>query len=155
MVNGQPWKTVNRYIGGGFSGLGINNEIIIQKLVTNSTTDTLIITWFADYNFSPINIGLMLPIPKNFRPKDFAALQGKRIQIDSSNGVFFYSDSRSYPFNNTGKGTIYFNRASLDSTAIAGISGTFSGLIEADLPGTRIRSGRFDHSITGSQLRGF
>lgn len=158
-MNGHPWKTLPRTINYGFGRS--TTELQIRRTKTNSLTDTLTITWRTDAsNQDQYDIVLTLPVAKNFQPKDMAAYQGKRIEIDSTNGYFSLNQSYSSFSSYNGKGVIYFNTANLDSTGIDNITGRISGLLEANFyPGSNIAqsitSGRFDDNISALEFWDF
>jgi len=158
-MNGLPWKTLPRTIKYGF-GSSVS-ELEIRRIKTNSLTDTLTITWRTDAsNQDQYDIVLTLPVAKNFQLKDMVAYQGRRIEIDSTNGYFSLNQSYSSFSSYNGKGVIYFNTANVDSTGIDNITGRISGLLEANfLPGTplsqTVTSGRFDDNITAAEIRNY
>jgi hypothetical protein len=154
-MNGQAWQTDNRTVGGFGS---THNEIYICKLVTNGLMDTLIISWsghLKSVNFGSDNISLLMPVAKSFRRNDLISFEGKRIRIDSTNGFFAYTNG-SYGYgSNAGMGTIYFEKAHIDSVSYNYFSGRFSGLFEAKIGQDIITNGRFDHDLWGDQVAPF
>lgn len=151
-IDGRPWRTDSRTSGGGFAGgLGTNYEVDIVKQTSSSLQDTLLIIWrgyFSTDSFSGGYLTLRLPVTKNFGYKDFSALQGTRLQIDTTNGFFSTSISRLNTSNIKGSGNIYFHAARLDSIGPNAYNGSMSGLFEADFTSFKITKGRFDHSFT-------
>ena len=153
--DGVPWRTQDRIVG-----YHPQTELAIRRIHTSSTMDTITIKWDSDYN--QYDIQLSLPVSKNFEWKDFSSYAGRRIIIDSSNGYFSLIQNSYFNVGN-GKGTIYFNMASVDSVSPINIKGRISGLLEAHInldfianPHlVNITSGRFDDEIGGFELLGF
>lgn len=145
LINGQPWRTIDRKIG-GFGGHTF--EVGISKQNFDSLTDHLTIDWFGYYlntQYGYGNISLVLSVPKNFSMADFSTLQGKRLTID---GVSSYFQAQVDTISRMGSGSIYFNTAILDSDGVNSvISGRMSGLLEADFGSVLLTSGRFDHNL--------
>jgi hypothetical protein len=149
-IDGKPWRTVDRKTS-GFAYSRTSYEVYISKQLTNSLLDTLIITWEGYYppnNFSNGNLNLIIPVAKNFSYKDFSALQGQRLQIDTTTAFFSTSISGLNNNNTKGKGNIYFYAAQLDSIGTSSYIGKMSGLFEADFGAFKITRGRFDHLLT-------
>ena len=154
-IDNKPWRTVDRTVTIIFSS-GTNYEVDIRKQVTNSIKDTLIIRWLGYYaanDSSQGTLNLILPVAKNFSYKDFAALQGQRLHIDTTNGYFTTSISNLNLSNSKGSGDIYFNIAKLDSIGTGGgYFGKMSGLFDANFSSFKITRGRFDHIIEPPQV---
>jgi hypothetical protein len=154
-IDGKPWRTVDRETS-GFSYQITSYEVYIIKQSTNSLLDTLIINWLGYYPvnyFSQGNLNLTIPVIKNFSNKDFAALQGQRLQIDTTNAFFTISISGLNSGNIKGKGNIYFHTAQLDSIGPGAYMGKMSGLFEADFGTFKITRGRFDHLLDPQNVR--
>ncbi|HVM86718.1 MAG TPA: hypothetical protein VMT76_00925 [Puia sp.] len=147
LINGRPWRTFDRKIGGWG---GSSFEVSVRKEYYDSLTDMLIISWqgyFADDSaFGEIQ--LLISVPPNFSFKDFHNFQGKRIPID---GVTSYFINQTNFQSQQGSGAIYFNQASLD-TAAFGYQGRISGLLEADFNSVKLTAGRFDHMLETGQV---
>jgi hypothetical protein len=153
-IDGKPWRTVDRTIS-GFSPRQIY-EVDITKYSTNSLLDSLIITWRGYYtanNFSNGSLNLIIPVAKNFSYKDFSALQGQRLQIDTATAFFATSISGLNINNTKGKGNIYFHSVQLDSIGAGSYMGKMSGLFEADFGTFKITRGRFDHLLDPQNVR--
>lgn len=149
-VNGIPWRTINRTCCGFLSGT--TSEIFIRQQ-NDSSHNMLVIVWLGNFqnNTSSLdNFSLNLYIPANFTYRDFNKLQGTRIAIDSTTGYF--STTIAGTGGGIGTGSIYFNKASLDSTATGNYTGSFSGLLEATFFSGAVTKGRFDHDITSGQI---
>ncbi|CAN5722023.1 hypothetical protein BH11BAC3_BH11BAC3_38820 [soil metagenome] len=152
-VNGKPWKTTDKKTTS--TGPGLIPEVVIRRMMTNSTQDTLIFSWLGDYQVNGpqaiAQLNLLLPIPKTFTIKDIAALQGQRLSIDtlSNNGAFAISSTVS------GNGNIFFETVKIDSISPGNYFGQLSGLLDANLPGYAITRGRFDHSLSLGQFYNF
>jgi hypothetical protein len=153
LIDGQSWQTYDRTI----SGIGgLHSEVRIQRIVTSSLYDTLIISWHGHYrnnNDASSDINLILPIAKGFRPRDLNSFDGTRMVIDSSNGFFAYTPLQSNYYVNGGLGTIYFQKFQIDSIAVNNYSGEMSGLFQTHVGSTVIANARFDHSIGSGQLQ--
>ncbi len=153
LIDGQSWQTYDRTIS-SFGGL--HSEVRLQRIVTSSLQDTLIISWHGHYsnnNNASSDINLILPVAKGFRQRDLNSFEGKRIIIDSSNGFFAYTPLQSNYYVNGGLGTIYFQKFQIDSIAVNYYSGEMSGLLQTSVGSTVISNGRFDHSIGNGQLQ--
>ena len=153
-VNGSAWRTRNRKTYSGFGG-GTVYEIDIFVKKNNSLSDTMMISWNGYFinnpNFSGGEIRLTLPVSKNFS-KSFSALQGKRLNVDSSAGFFTSSINVLNGQTNIGTGSIYFHTAQVDSSS-TGYIGKMSGLVEARFGNNIITRGRFDHFLDGGNVR--
>lgn len=149
-VNGVSWRTINRTCCGLFSGRV--SELFIRQQ-SDSVQNMLVVDWSGNLqgnNSSFDDIILYLYIPANFTYQGFDKLQGTRIAIDSATGYF--STTIAGTGGGRGTGSIYFNKASFDSTDTGAYSGSFSGLLEANFSGAAITKGRFDHELTGEQI---
>jgi hypothetical protein len=152
-IDGKPWRTISRTTS-GFNPR-TSYEVDIVKQITSSLQDTLSISWpgyFSTDSLNPGSLTLLLPVAKNFGYKDFSALQGRRLQIDTINGFFSTSISRLNTSNRKGSGSIYFHAARLDSIGPNAYTGNISGLFEADFATFKITKGRFDHTIVPQQV---
>ncbi len=154
-IDGKPWRTVNRETS-GFPNSITSYEVYIIKQSTTSLLDTLIITWPGYYPvnyFSQGDLNLIIPVAKNFSHKDFTALQGQRLQIDTTTAFFTTSISGLNSGNIKGKGNIYFHTAQLDSIGPREYIGKMSGLFDADFGTFKITRGRFDHLLNSENVR--
>jgi hypothetical protein len=151
-IDGKPWRTGNRTSGGFISRP--RYEVDIVKQITNSLQDTLMIIWSGYFPSDSLNgyLTFIMPVAKNFSYKDFSALQGRRLQVDTTNGNFSTAISSLNTGNTKGSGSIYFHTARLDSIGPNTYSGKMSGLIEADFISFKITKGRFDHTIESPQV---
>jgi hypothetical protein len=153
-VNGLPWRTQDRTTGGFLSGP--HSEVYLSKQADTSLPVQLVIQWNGFFQNEPNGEGfvsLYISMPSNFTNRDIGSLQGKRIVIDSASGHFLaYMGGLSNNNYDWGTGSVYFNRASYDSTTVGGFSGSLSGLLEADFPDFKITGGRFDHQLTPLQV---
>jgi hypothetical protein len=148
LVNGKPWRTASRITYG--IGARTSYEVYITKQSTNTLQDILLISWNGYYPADSLgqgNLNLIIPVAKNFSNKNFAALQGQRLQIDTTNAFFTTSISGLNSGNIKGKGNIYFHIAQLDSIGPSAYMGKMSGLFEADFGAFKITRGRFDHLL--------
>ncbi len=149
LLDGQPWKTIDRKIG-GFSPS--TYEISIYKQYFDSLTDQLLITWYGDYGsavYDYYSIQLVLSVDKSFGFADFSALQGKRLLLD---GIQDYVLAKVSGSSLQGSGVVYFNTAQLDLNAAGNTEGRLSGLLQADFGSMKLTSGRFDHSLEGPPI---
>ena len=154
LIGDSAWRTISRSVGGALFARPVY-EVFIEKHTTNSATDTLSIIWRGDPasfqgNYSIII--LVLPVSKSFSIPDLSALQGKRIVIDGSNGLFRVNLTGLTAGNTSGKGSIYFNRLSFEAVSTNSYAGYMSGLLEADFGSFKILSGRFDHFMNPDQV---
>lgn len=153
-MNGVPWQTRPRAIT-TFIVSGRNYELYIRKQNYNGVMDTLSFEWPGDVTANANNQGtvsLSLIMPKGFGYKEFNALQGKRIAVNSTNGYFNSAIASLNPLNVQGTGFVYFHTALLDSVAPGFYTGKMSGLIEADFNGKKLTKGRFDHTLETQQV---
>ena len=153
-INGVPWRTIDRKIG-GFGGS--TYEVRITRQNFDSLTDQLSITWLGHYNYDTYglgSIGLVLSVAKTFSMADFSALQGKRLTIDGVNSYFEAQvDDTNYGDSLRGSGSIYFNTVILNpGVTNGGSQGRISGLLEADFDSVKLTSGRFDHNLDAAQV---
>ena len=158
-IAGKPWRTVSRK-SSGFPGVHTSYEVDIFRQKSIVAKDTLIIRWYGYFEkrgnlYGQSYLDLHLALPANSTFKDLSALQGKRINIDSTNGFFMLTDPDINPTNIKGTGSIYFHTSRFDSVATNGYNGNISGLFEVDFTSFKITKGRFDHFITEEQMRNF
>lgn len=154
LLGDSSWRTITRSVGGGLFIRPVY-EVFIERHITNSTTDTLSITWLGDaasFRGNSSSISLALPVAKSFVMTDLAAMQGKRMVIDGSNGLFRVNLTGLPGGNASGKGVIYFNRLIFQSAGTNRYTGYMAGLLEADLGTIKILSGRFDHYMNEDQV---
>jgi hypothetical protein len=153
-VNGEPWRTQNRTIGGPLGGS--QTEVSLSKQSDSSFQVQLVIQWYGFFQDSIFDLGwvyLYINVPANFTNRDIGGLRGKRLVIDSASGHFLaYMGALGNNNYELGTGSIYFNRASYNYTAAGSFSGSLSGLLEADFPDFKITDGRFDHQLTPLQV---
>lgn len=154
LIGDSSWRTITRVVGGGLFTRPVY-EVFIEKHTTNGAADTLSITWLGDPasfrgNYSTISLGL--PVAKSFRITDLAAMQGKRLLIDGSNGFFQVNLNGQASGNTSATGSIYFNRLSFQPAGINSYTGYMAGLLEADAGSFKILSGRFDHFMNPDQV---
>ncbi len=159
LIAGKPWRTVSRK-SSGFPNLHTGYEVNIMRQKSGIAKDTLIIEWYGYFenrnnNYGQLYLNLHLALPANSTFKDLSALQGKRINIDSTNGFFMLTDPDINPTKIKGTGSIYFHTSQFESVATRGYNGNISGLFEADFTSFKIARGRFDHFITEEQMREF
>lgn len=153
-MNDVPWQTRPRAIT-TFIVSGRRYELYIRKQNFNGVMDTLSFEWPGDVTANANNQGsvsLSLIMPKGFGYKEFNALQGKRIAVNTTNGYFNSSIASLNPLNVQGTGSVYFHTALLDSVGPGFYTGKMSGLIEADFNGKKITKGRFDHTLETQQV---
>jgi hypothetical protein len=150
-VNGVPWRTQDRTTGGFLSGP--QSEVYLSKQSDSSLPVQIIIQWDGFFQDSTFDLGwvyLYITVPANFTNRDIRSLQGKRLVIDSASGHFLAYMGALGNYNyEWGTGSIYFNKASYDTTSAGGLS----GLLEADFPDFKITGGRFDHQLTSLQVQ--
>lgn len=150
-INDSPWRTINRTTAGFLARP--TSELFIYKQNDSTNSARLIIEWSGNFLSNPNNfdrISLYLSVPGSFSNKDIAKLQGQRITIDSTTNGYFQADVQG--FSGKGSGSIYFNKASFDSTASGTGTGSLSGLLEASFSTFKITNGRFDHQLTYGQV---
>jgi hypothetical protein len=148
-IDNLPWRTLDRILG---SPGGTSYEIYINKQISNTQSDTLIINWLGLYgprNATNGNLRLLFPIAKNFGYKDLTAWNGQRLKLDTTNGYFSISTNL---ITAKGTGTIYFKQLQIDSIGVNTYSGRLSGLVEASFAGTVLSKGRFDHLLEPTQI---
>lgn len=154
LIGDSAWRTITRSVGGALFARPVY-EVFIEKHTTSSATDTLSIIWRGDpaaFQGNYSSIILVLPVSKSFSMTDLSALQGKRIAIDGSNGLFRVNLTGLPNGNASGPGSIYFNRLSFEAVGTNSYTGYMAGLLEADFGSFKIRSGRFDHFINPDQV---
>ena len=153
-IDGKPWRTIDR-IKFEISSR-VRYEVDVRKERTSSLLDTLVINWIGYYignDSTPGNLRLLIAVPKNFNYRNFSALQGQRLLIDTTNNGFFSTSITGLNTgNNKGNGSIYFHTALLDSIGPDKYIGNMSGLIEANFPSFKITKGRFDESLDGGNI---
>lgn len=150
---------INTYYTGRLFG-GITNSLPrIQKIVTNSTSDTLIMSWPIElndgndtaYNFQDQMISLLLPIPKSFNKADFIAMRG--IRFASNTNSITLQTIRYYNHPLSGLSNIFFIKIdpiqTNNSTSYLELSGLFNGNIGDSI---LITKGRFDFKIDVASL---
>lgn len=152
-INNVPY--INPFLGSEYG----NSIPTLSKIVTNSTFDTLNLSWQigindngnADANSPYQTISLLMPIPKSFSKNDFIAMRGIRF-TSNTNGVALQNS----PFQGdtlSGLSNIYFVKINPiqtpDSTTDLELSGLFNGSIHDSI---LITKGRFDFQIAESSL---
>ena len=147
------------YINPFFGSARGNSLPTISKIFTNSTFDTLSLSWqigindsgIADANSPYQMISLLMPIPKSFSKVDLIAMGGKRF-TSNTNAVILQP---SYYAGDTlmGLSNIYFVKINPiqtnDSTIYLQLSGLFNCTIGDSI---FITKGRFDFQIDESSL---
>lgn len=153
---------INTYRKGLFAGGIINYVPTFTKIATNSTSDTLIMSWPIElnngsdttYNSPYQMISLSMPVPKSFTKADLIAMEGKRF-ASNTNAITLQT---SYYSGDTlsGISNIYFVNikyetisSSTSSTTYLDLSGLFNGNIGDSI---LITKGRFDFQIDESSL---
>ncbi len=154
----------NAYINTYHTGIifgGITNSVPTLTLIsTDSTSNTLIMSWPIELNngsdttyLSPYQtISLLMPVPKSFNKVDFIAMRGTRF-ASNTNAIelqpFRYSNDSLSGFSN-----IYFVKINPiqinDSTNYLELSGLFNGNIGDSI---LITKGRFDFKIDANQIK--
>ena len=154
-INGVPY--INTYSKPLFGGI-INSVPTVTKTSTNSTYDTLSISWQIEINDSSGSrsnslyqtISLLMPVPKTFAKTDFFALGGQRFS-DNTNAVVFHSYNN-YSDSLSGTSNIYFVNISYNTSGTT-TNLIFSGLFNGNIGDTiLITKGRFDFQIAESSL---
>lgn len=152
-INGQPY--INPFRNTIF---GIGNYLpSLQKIVTNSASDTLSLSWEIEpndsssiYNAKFQRITLLMPVPKSFTQNDFLLLNGQRF-ASNTNRIYIQSNYYlSYPL--SGSSNIYFveiKKDNLTNLKNYFISGLFDGNIGDSI---LITKGRFDFKIDAGSL---
>ncbi|MEO6838062.1 MAG: hypothetical protein ABI261_02635 [Ginsengibacter sp.] len=143
-----------------FRGFVSGNSIpTISKIITNSTLDTLNLSWQiginnngdAEYNSPYQMVSLLMPVPKSFTKADFIAMSGQQFASNTNEVIlqasYYGGDTLS------GLSNIYFVKINLngpnDSTIYLELSGLFNGNIGDSI---LITKGRFDFQIDESSL---
>lgn len=144
-VDGVRWRTVDRlqYLNSS-EPPDIYYELTINKAAQSGSNDTLVFLWEGHFNDPYINrryLKLTLSVKKDFNKKDFSALQGKRLVIDSTSNGYFSTDINGANMELKGNGAIYFHTAAFDST------GNMAGLFETNINGMKFTKGRFDEDL--------
>jgi len=149
-VNGIPWRTKDRI---AYSGLvmpgNTDYELNIYKFARGGNNDTLVFRWegkFVDADTTTL-IVLGLSVKKGFTKEDFNTLQGQRLIIDSTINGYFTTNINGTIAGTKGNGSIYFNKANIDSI------GNLSGLFETTINGLRFTKGRFDAQLNRQMCR--
>ncbi len=152
MINDAPWRTQDRMIYIlGRPGYEVN--VRLQK--TSTAKDSLWFSWHGYYSSDINNSGTLemgMAVNKNFGYKEFSALKGQRLHLDTNNGYFLLSINGLVNNGTKGSGNIYFNSIALDSIGPNNYTGKMSGLFDADFNTTKITKGRFDHALDYSQV---
>lgn len=149
--NDEIWRTRDRV----YSVISYpSNELIIQKEITTTVSDTLIFQWTGNYVGKPNSVILsyVMAIPKNFRAADLVTFKGKRFNADGISGYFKVSGT-SAPSTEKGSGTIYFHTAEIQLNQNADGNGKIAGLFEASFNSIKITKGRFDHYLNTTNVR--
>ena len=149
-VNGTPWRTIDRIAYSGVVMPGNTDyELNIYKFTRGGNNDTLVFRWEGKFVGADTTtlIVLGLSVKKGFTKEDFNALQGQRLIVDtSSNGYFTTNINATIP-GVKGNGSIYFNKANIDSV------GNLSGLFETTINGFKFTRGRFDEQLNLQMCR--
>ena len=156
-INNVPY--INPYKKPLFGGGVMNRLPTIDLISTNSTFDTLNISWRIEINDSSVSynqpyqsISLLIPVSKGFTAHDFLAMNGRKFPLDSNaiaiNSFYNYSDKLA------GKSNLYFINISYNlppnsSTGTYSLSGLFNGNIGDSI---LITKGRFDFAIDADKV---
>jgi hypothetical protein len=155
-INNVPY--INPYKKPLFGGI-INITPTINLISTNSTFDTLDISWKIEindssdsYNQPYHSISLLMPVSKNFTLHNFLAMSGQRF-ASNTNAIALNSFS-TYFDTLTGKSNIYFvNIKYVDSSATSTRSYSLSGLFDGNIGDSiLVTKGRFDFSIDADKV---
>jgi hypothetical protein len=155
------YNTATEYINGSpyinpFSVFTGNDLAYVQKIETNSTFDTLSLSWEIVTNDStlPFNpsyktISFLMPVSKTFSESDFLALNGQRF-ASNTNTVTIQEFNDTTFATLSGTANIYFVK--VDSDYSAGEEKiAFSGLFDGNIGDSiLITKGRFDFDISKS-----
>lgn len=155
-INNVPY--INPYKKPLFGGV-VNFDPTINLISTNSTFDTLNISWRIEINDSTISynnpyysVSISMPVRKGFTSHDFLAMNGQRFASDSDAILLnsFYYDPNAF----SGKANIYFvNIHYTDSTATSSRSYALSGLFNGNIGDSiLITKGRFDFRIDATKI---
>lgn len=152
--NDQSWRTRDRTYN--LLSPPTRYEVHVQKLITTTASDTLLIEWRGNINgqdnFLPISLTFHMAVPKSFNASDFITLQGQRYFADGIKSYFTVDGAPSLP-TGKGAGTIYFHMAALQTNSPSQNNGRLAGLFETTIGDLRITKGRFDHSLEPSNAR--
>lgn len=156
-INNVPY--INTYSTTIFGGIS-NSMPIVTLISTNSTFDTLNISWQIEindrsnsFNQPYYSVSLLMPVQKNFTSADFLAMDGQRFAANTNaialNSVYNISDTFYQQAN------IYFvNLKYMSSSATSTNYYSFSGLFNGNIGNTiSITKGRFDFKIDASQVK--
>jgi hypothetical protein len=157
-INGVAY--INPYVNPSYFGTGGGDVVpTFNKIIGNSTTDTLALSWPIEVNINgqygipDSYIDLLIVVPKNFTEGDFVAWRGKRFadttnRISMSSGYYYtnnysglhpdYSDSSLH-----GVANIYFVDIVPSADGLF-MTGLFNGTIGNDIS---ITNGRFDFNL--------
>lgn len=149
-VNGVPWRTKDRIAYSGVVMPGNTDyELNIYKFARGGNNDTLVFRWEGKFNDADTTTFIVfgLSVKKDFTKADFNALQGQRLIVDTlTNGYFTTNINGTIP-GTKGNGSIYFNKANIDSM------GNLSGLFETTINGLKFTKGRFDEQLNLQMCR--
>ncbi len=155
-INNVPY--INPYKKPLFGGI-VNITPTVDLISTNSTFDTLNISWEIEINDSSNSynqpyhfISLLIPVSKNFAPQDFLAMKGQRFASDT--GAITLKLFDNYTYSLSGKSNIYFvNTAYTDSSATTSRNYAFSGLFDGNIGDSiLVTKGRFDFKIDANKV---
>ena len=157
-INNVPY--INPYRSTIFGGIS-NTVPTVTLIPTNSTFDTLDISWQIEINVTPVSynqpynsISLLMPVPKNFTSHNFLGMSGQRFSSNTNSIVLNSFDN--YSGGIAGKSNIYFvNIKYTDSSATSSTRNyAFSGLFNGNIGDSiLITKGRFDFKIDASQIK--
>lgn len=157
-INDVPY--INTYSTTIFGGIS-NSMPIVTLIPTNSTSDTLNISWQIEINDNSntfnqpyyYSVSLLMPVKKNFTSADFLAMDGQRFAANT-NAIALNSD---YNISDTfhQQANIYFvNLKYMSSSATSTNYYAFSGLFNGNIGNSiSITKGRFDFKIDASQIK--
>ena len=153
-INNVPY--INPYHNSIFGG-GSNTVPMLSKISTNSTFDTLSISWEiginengeATFNSQYYSISLLIPIPKSFNQNNFLQLSGTR----SDSNQIQLNSFINQPSSLAGKSNIYFVQIKVDNSITSSAHYIISGLFDGNIGNNiLITKGRFDFEIDASTL---
>ncbi|HEX4371727.1 MAG TPA: hypothetical protein VHZ50_00340, partial [Puia sp.] len=138
-----------------FSG---NDLAAVQKILTNSSFDTLSISWGITTNDSskPFNpdyraISFLMPISKIFTENDFLAFNGRRFASDTITVTMELFNNTSFKIL-SGTANIYFVKVNIDNSG-AEKRFAFSGLCNGNIGDSiLITKGRFDFDVPATNF---
>ncbi len=151
--------------GNSVAGALVNNEIWKSQvsffiyayeeptITISPNDDSITLTFYGSTNNESASIKFELKDLKIEKVEDFIGLKGKKITLDGSKNIGYYTIHARDTYTNNGIGQIYFKHIKLEGEKKLLLSGTFGFTAKNKEGKTKeISFGRFDYMVTNINI---